>query len=138
MTSPLRPQLLRLATRRLLTARNSSTRSILSVAAGRESDGALTQWTTNQDLPRYSLSLRSFSTTLNEKEEKKTTEVVKTKEDTPTDKEEMEEKELHKESLQFQAETRQLLDIVTHSLYTDKEGNEELRVCWLSHVPISC
>jgi hypothetical protein len=26
-----------------------------------------------------------------------------------------------KESLQFQAETRQLLDIVTHSLYTDKE-----------------
>jgi TNF receptor-associated protein 1 len=30
-------------------------------------------------------------------------------------------KEMHKESLHFQAETRQLLDIVTHSLYTDKE-----------------
>ena len=29
--------------------------------------------------------------------------------------------ESHKESLEFQAETRQLLDIVTHSLYTDKE-----------------
>ena len=31
------------------------------------------------------------------------------------------EKDVHKESLQFQAETKQLLDIVTHSLYTDKE-----------------
>lgn len=30
-------------------------------------------------------------------------------------------KEVKKESLEFQAETRQLLDIVTHSLYTDKE-----------------
>ena len=30
-------------------------------------------------------------------------------------------KEAKKESLEFQAETRQLLDIVTHSLYTDKE-----------------
>jgi HSP90 family molecular chaperone len=30
-------------------------------------------------------------------------------------------KDIPKESLQFQAETRQLLDIVTHSLYTEKE-----------------
>jgi len=30
-------------------------------------------------------------------------------------------KEVQKESLEFQAETRQLLDIVTHSLYTEKE-----------------
>mmetsp|Transcript_10505 Transcript_10505/g.13320 ORF Transcript_10505/g.13320 Transcript_10505/m.13320 type:complete len:726 (-) Transcript_10505:199-2376(-) len=32
-----------------------------------------------------------------------------------------EKSEQKKESLEFQAETRQLLDIVTHSLYTDKE-----------------
>ena len=32
-----------------------------------------------------------------------------------------EKPEMKKESLEFQAETRQLLDIVTHSLYTEKE-----------------
>lgn len=120
MASPLRPQLLRLATRRLSTVRNQSSRSILTVAGDRGSLVSSSRWTTNEESPHcYSLSscLRSFSTT---NEEEKTTEPPTTTDDIIPKEEEA--RDLHKESLQFQAETKQLLDIVTHSLYTDKEG----------------
>lgn len=60
--------------------------------------------------PRLSFT-RHFSTKEDTIEEHK--ELEKTNDEPP--------KDMHKESLQFQAETKQLLDIVTHSLYTDKE-----------------
>jgi len=123
----LRPQLLRLASRRLSAVRSISTRSFLSMAADRGSV-ASSRWTALDEPPRYSLSLssssvRSFSTTTDEekKDDKKTDDNGKQEDTTPAPTKE-EVKDMHKESLQFQAETRQLLDIVTHSLYTDKEG----------------
>lgn len=83
-------------------------------------------WTTNEDSPRYSLSSsfgRHFSTVTDE-ETNKTADDTNSNEDTSKAPEEIKSKQedIPKESLQFQAETRQLLDIVTHSLYTEKEG----------------
>jgi HSP90 family molecular chaperone len=65
----------------------------------------------------------STTTSQNDKDEttRTTTTTQEPKLDEPKQQEQNKKQELPKESLQFQAETRQLLDIVTHSLYTDKE-----------------
>ena len=116
MASPLRPPLLRLSTRRLSAVRINRSRSAFLGTTTRGSVSPF-RWTTNEDsafAPHYCLSssARSFSTKdETEKAIEKTNDEISSKE----------EKDLHKESLQFQAETKQLLDIVTHSLYTDKE-----------------
>jgi hypothetical protein len=106
----------RLASRRVLPSRHPvNTRGILTVAAVADRGGNSARWASNdkrnEAAHQHGISFstaRSFSTTSSSEPEAKTT----TQKD---------EKDLHKESLQFQAETKQLLDIVTHSLYTDKE-----------------
>lgn len=125
--------LARLSSRRLQLARSSSAtinRGFVTALPVSDGNGfASSRWTANNEhskpaLPHYALSdplsspIRSFSTASDEKAA--SVDETNIPEETippppPSD------KDLHKESLQFQAETKQLLDIVTHSLYTDKE-----------------
>jgi HSP90 family molecular chaperone len=83
------------------------------------------RWTeqSSKNKLQFASLIRSLSTTPQNDKDKTTTTTTTTQEpklDEPKQQEQA-KKELHKESLQFRAETRQLLDIVTHSLYTDKE-----------------
>ena len=99
----------------------------------------MSRWTvhsqSSKNRPHFASPISYLSTTSqNDKDETSTTTTTTTTTskivETKTNESKMNEqppeteqpkKELHKESLHFQAETRQLLDIVTHSLYTDKE-----------------
>lgn len=108
---------LAISRRAVLASRYSgNNRGIRTVAAVADRGGSsAARWTSNDETAphRISLSAARFFSAASSSEEEDTTPA-------PT-KEEEEVKDLHKESLQFQAETKQLLDIVTHSLYTDKE-----------------
>jgi hypothetical protein len=133
MATPLRPpQLLRLASRRWSPP--FLNRGLVSIVAA-DRGGLLVpfqRWTTADDASPahpYSLSpsLRSFSTDSKKEEQEEQEPNNKTAVETIKQEEEegesvsKQKKDIPKESLQFQAETRQLLDIVTHSLYTEKE-----------------
>lgn len=75
----------------------------------------------NYQATRYRFLSTSTSTaTDDEKKEEKKEDKKEDKKDSTTEKKPEKKKE-NAESLEFQAETKQLLDIVTNSLYTDKD-----------------
>jgi hypothetical protein len=117
----------KMATLRPLVRRLASVRRTSRSPLVARSSSVASHWTSpggETNRPSFASPIRYFATTpqdADDDDDNVKKQEPKLEESKQQQQEEEPKKELDKESLQFQAETRQLLDIVTHSLYTDKE-----------------